>query len=181
MSATLTLGDSSYELTGMIYMDALSKAVDADLSLTDGTNTLSLNCVYKDDYLYVSLKDKLYFKISKDEIIALINESSTNTQDLDFDTSALSYELLREYIKNISFTANDSFVVNYNSEISLGAAVISNISFEIKSRYDYQEVEIDSYDYISYTDCKELIDIAIALSNDIIASNGLTATINALY
>lgn len=181
MSATLTLGESSYELTGMIYMDALSKAIDADLSLTDGTNTLSLNCTYKDDYLYIALKDKLYFKISKDEIIALINESSTNTQDLDFDTSALSYELLREYIKNISFTANDSFVVNYNSEISLGAAVISNISFEIKPRYDYQEVEIDSYDYISYTDCKELIDNAIALSNDIIASNGLTATINATY
>jgi len=177
LDATLSYNGYSFDVEGDIYLDLYNKVCDGAINITYDGTTITANITYKDNYIYIEALDKVYFKISIEEIKALMADG--NTQALD--TTGISYELVKSYLENISVSTSKSLDISYNNELVLKDLTISNISLSISPRSDYKDVVVDDSNYIDYTSIKPLINNIISKANEINEAEGLTATIDASY
>ncbi len=159
----------SFDISADIYIDLLNKALDGTISINVSDNNITLNVIYKDDYLYVEALDKIYFKISKDDIINLIKSNDTSNINL-----SISYELIRSYIENIIINTTESLDISYSKSIDLNGITFDDINLSITPRASYKDVLLGNYEYIDYNEINTLVDSIIDKALNIKESNGIS-------
>lgn len=181
LNTTITYNSENYNLVASIYLDLKNKVVEGNVNLSNDKLNLDASIYLKDNYLYVIALDKIYAKISLDEIKTLINDNKSNLSLESFDKSKITYDLIKSYLENINISFTKNLSITYDNTIELGDIKLSNTTFSVSTRGSYKDVVIPDKEYINYADIKDTINNIVDKATEIKNANGMSLNLDFVY
>ena len=154
------INDKLYSISLDLYLNAKSKELQGTAALDD----LVFDVVYKDNIIYLSLNDNLYYKINISDIKLDLPSSTPNVSNLkSFDINELI-----AYLKKLDITNTDSSInVKYSDEFNINGIIIKDINLSL-IQSEYKDIIIDDSIYKDAIELKDLFNDGRLMVTDII-------------
>lgn len=154
------INDKLYSISLDLYLNAKSKELQGTAALDD----LVFDVVYKDNIIYLSLNDNLYYKINVSDIKLDLPSSTPDVSNLkSFDINELI-----AYLKKLDITNTDSSInVKYSDEFNINGIIIKDINLSL-IQSEYKDIIIDDSIYKNAIELKDLFNDGRLMVTDII-------------